>query len=278
MKHRFLAFCLACTLFFTLQAQAWGDAPPPDTRQIRLPIVMYHQISRTWSKSGDYVISVETFENDLKYLRDAGYESVSVRQLLSWLDGVGTLPEKPCMITFDDGYETTAALAAPLLEEYGFTGIVAVIGSVAQQYSDTPDHNLRYSHLSWETVAELSQGDTLEVQYHTWDMHTLTPRKGCNRRRGEDDASYRAALLKDAERFFASSEAHGVTLVPSVAYPFGAYCAQTGEIMEELGFRIAFTCTEQVNLLPQKTAGLVELGRFNRAPGKSSADFFAQWD
>ena len=278
MKHRLLAFCLACALLFTLQAQAWGDAPSPDTQPVRLPIVMYHQISRTWSKSGDYVISVETFENDLKYLRDAGYESVSVRQLLSWFDGVGTLPEKPCMITFDDGYETTGALAAPLLEEYGFAGVVAVIGSVAQQYSDTPDHNLRYSHLSWETVAELSQGDTLEVQYHTWDMHTLAPRKGCNRRRGEDDASYRAALLEDAERFFASSEAHGVTLVPSVAYPFGAYCAQTGEIMEELGFRIAFTCTEQVNLLPQETEGLVELGRFNRAPGKSSADFFAQWD
>lgn len=282
MKHRFFAFCLVFALLFTPRAAAVYDAGAADAAEeappLRLPIVMYHQISQSGNRRSDYVLSVATFENDLKYLRDAGYESVSVRQLIDWLDGVGALPEKPCMITFDDGYETTVELAQPLLEKYGFTGVVAIIGSVAEQYSQQPDHNLRYAHLSWESVAVLSQEAVLEVQYHTWDMHALSPRRGCNKRRGEDSASYRTALLADAERFFKASEAYGVSLVPSVAYPFGSYCKQTGEIMQELGFRIAFTCAEQINLLPQETDGLVELGRFNRAPGKSSADFFAKWD
>lgn len=296
MKHKLYFLLLLCIalLFPALVAAAdsVGSADPPESvveegpapeaaaqaASLRLPIVMYHQISENGLPKSDYVLSSAQFENDLKYLRDAGYESVSVQQLLDWADGVGTLPEKPCMITFDDGYETTDVLAVPLLEKYGFTGVVAVIGSIAQQYSDLPDHNLRYSHLSWERVAELSQGETLEVQYHSWGMHELTPRKGCNKRRGEDSASYRAALEADAAQFFAASETHGVRLVPSLAYPFGAYCAESGEIMRDLGFRIAFTCTERVNQLTGDVQELMELGRYNRAPGKNSADFFAAWD
>ena len=279
MKRRIFAFCLLCALLTGVQAFAVRDAAsePPQPPK-RLPVVMYHQIAEDFSGSGNYVLSAAQLEKDLIYLRDAGYESVSVTQLLDWFSGVGTLPEKPCMITFDDGYESTAALAAPLLEKYSFTGVVAVIGSVAQQYSEQPDHNLHYSHLSWEAVAELSQGDVLEVQYHSWDMHSLSPRKGCNKRRGEDEAAYRAVLRADVTRFTEECGKHGVTPVPALAYPFGAYCALTGEIMEEMGFRIAFTCTERVNLLQQTAEGLVELGRFNRAAGKTSRDFFAKWD
>ena len=271
--------CLLCALLPCMPAFAARDAAPGVTQgEVRLPVVMYHQITDGFSGSGDYVLSAAQLEKDLIWLRDAGYESVSVKQLLDWFSGVGTLPEKPCMITFDDGYETTGVIAAPLLEKYGFTGLVAVIGSVAQQYSDLPDHNLRYSHLSWEAVEELARGDVLEVQYHSWDMHALSPRKGCNKRRGEDEAAYRAVLQADVERFRSESEKHGVRLVPSLAYPFGAYCALTGEVMAEMGFRIAFTCTERVNLLSQRAEGLIELGRYNRAPGKTSEDFFAKWD
>lgn len=251
---------------------------PEDDERVRLPIVMYHHISDTKSIWGKYVVSAEEFERDLRWLREHGYETVRVQDLIAWSEGRFTLPEKPCIITLDDGYESTGVCAAPLLEKYGFTGVVAVIGAVAQQYSDQPDHNLRYSHMSWEAVAELSHRGVLEVQCHTWDMHTLSPRQGCNRMKGEAESSYRTALEKDLGQFADACAAYGVKTVPSVAYPFGAYCALTREIVAANGFRAAFTCTERVNLLTGAPEELLELGRFNRPHGVSSAEFFGKWE
>lgn len=245
---------------------------------VRLPVVMYHQLSPDGTRAGDYVLPLWQFEDDLRYLKEQGYEAVGVKQLLDWVDGRGTLPEKPCMITFDDGYETTGVCAAPLLEKYGMRAVVAVIGSVAQQYSDTPDDTLAYAHLSWEELEELSKGGALEVQYHSWDMHTLGARRGMNRRRGESEADYRAALEADLARWRAAAAAHGVETVPAAAYPFGAYGALTETVLRESGLRVGFSCSEQVNALTGEASELFSLGRFNRPWGKSSADFFAAWE
>lgn len=258
-------------------AAASDDAPDETAERLRLPVVMYHHISEKEKLWGKYVVSVDEFERDLQYLQSAGYESVSVKNLLDWAEGNFTMPEKPCIITFDDGYETTGEYAAPLLEKYGFTGVVAVIGSVARQYSETPDHDLRYSHLNWETVAELSHGDTMEVQCHTWDMHRLSPRRGCNKKQGEGTDAYFAAIEEDTAAFRADCETYGVSAVPAVAYPFGAYCRETVETYAALGFRVGFTCTEKVNSLAGRAGELMELGRYNRPHGVSSERFFAKW-
>ena len=253
-------------------------AEPETGETVRLPIVMYHHVSENEKLWGKYVVSPRELENDLAFLRQAGYESVSVQQLLAWKAGAAELPEKPCMITFDDGYESTGVYAAPLLEKYGFTGVLAVIGSVAEQYSEQPDHDLRYSHLSWEAVAELEKSGVMEIQCHSWAMHALKPRKGCNRRSGESEAAYRAALTEDTERFMEGCILHDVEGVPAVAYPFGAYCALTGEVMEDLGCAVAFTCTERVNTLDPDAPDLMELGRFNRPHGPGAEAFFGKWE
>ena len=253
-------------------------AAEPREETVRLPVVMYHHVSEREKLWGKYVVSPRELENDLAFLHQAGYESVSVERLLAWKAGEAELPEKPCIITFDDGYESTGVLAAPLLEKYGFTGVVAVIGSVAEQYSEQPDHDLRYSHLSWEAVAALEQSGVMEVQCHSWAMHELQGRKGCNRRDGESEWDYRAALTEDTERYLDGCAIHGVRGVPAVAYPFGAYCAETVKIMEELGFSVGFTCTERVNVLDPDDPSLMELGRFNRPHGVSTETFFAKWE
>ena len=52
-------------------------------------------------------------------LRDAGYTSVGYADLIEFVNGDGKLPEKPLLITIDDGYQNNLDLAAPLLEKYG---------------------------------------------------------------------------------------------------------------------------------------------------------------
>ncbi len=277
-KSKRRAFAAACLAALTYLVALIGGERSAAAEPVKLPVVMYHQLCKDDARAGDYVLPLWQLEADLRWLRENGYETVSVRRLLDWVDGRGALPEKPCMITFDDGYETTGVWAAPLLEKYGFCAVAGVIGSVAQQYTDAPDDTLAYAHLDWNELEELSRGGVLELQYHSWDMRRRGARKGCNRMRGESEAAYRAALEGDLQRFREAAEAHGVALAPAAAYPFGAYCALTEEILRSSGVRVGFSCTEKVNRLTGGADELFSLGRFNRPWGKSSEDFFAVWE
>ena len=274
MKNR-IFIILLCILYAVPPAFAAAEEEEEETR---LPVVMYHHISKDKSQWNDYVVSLEEFEADLAWLAGNGWHSVGVRELLDWYDGAGELPDKPFMLTFDDGFESTLAYAEPLLEEYGFRGVVAVIGSACEKFSECDEHDPEYSNLSWEDAAALAERGVIEVQCHTWDMHTVWPRAGCQIERGESKAAYRAALTKDLSLFLEGCAGHGVALAPAIAYPFGAFSLETEEIVGELGFRVTFTCRERVNVLRRDEAEPLRLGRYNRPHGPGGASFFREWE
>ena len=273
MKKTILILLICCLLAFPAAADNENEA-----ETVRLPIVMYHHMSPKARLWGDYVISPEQFESDLQYLRAQGYTPISTSELFAWYDGEGTLPEKPVMITFDDGYESTYVYAKPLLEKYGMPSVVSIIGSVAQQYSDTPDHMLDYSHMSWEAAAETDAGGLMEVQCHTWNMHKLEARRGCSPTSGESDEHYYGALADDLSKFCETYEQHIGHPCSVLALPFGMYTDRTLEYAKKLGFRAVLTCTEKVNLLTGEEPELMELCRYNRPSGISSEAFFAKWE
>lgn len=248
-----------------------------DATYAELPVVMYHQLTMDESRAGDYVLTVPQFERDLIYLRENGYTAVTTSQLTAWCEGQYKLPEKPVIITLDDGYESASVYAQPLLEKYGMTAVASIIGTVTTQYTVQPDHTLHYSHLDWETVRRLDRGNVFEVQCHTYDMHKLAPRPGCAPMPGESPEEYRTALTTDLHQFqlqFFACTGHAST---ALALPFGFYSAQTLRIAREMGFEVIFTSTETVNVLTGKADELLSLGRFNRPSGPSSEEFFSKW-
>ena len=274
-KTRILWFALCLALLSALLPfRSAAEAP----EALRLPIVMYHHISRDPAQWGTYVVSEEEFERDLQWLRAHGYETVSVRNLLDWEAGRFDMPEKPCMITFDDGPRSTMAYAEPLLAKYGFCGVSAVIGSVCQKFSDNGEADDELSSMSWEAAREMAERGTVEVICHTWDMHSLSPRRGCSRREGESESAYRAALTRDLSRFLTAADAHGVLLAPAIAYPYGAYSRATTTAARDFGFQAAFTCEEKVNMLDRSEGELLRLGRFNRPHGAAGEKLFGIWE
>lgn len=258
-------------------ARAAVQPQPVTDAALSLPIVMYHHLSESPSQWSTYVLPVAQFERDLQYLRDQGYHTITTAQLINWCRGVGALPDKPVMITFDDGYESTFVYALPLLEQYGMTGVVSVIGAVTQQYTDLPDHNLRYSHMDWDAVKTADASGVLEVQCHTNDMHKLKPRRGCGQMPGESDEAYRQALFLDFVRFQAAFRLHTEHKAAALALPYGFYSAATIDGAKALNFQVIFTCTERINQLSGDPEELLELGRYNRPTGPDSTAFFAKW-
>ena len=193
MRTKWAAFLIFCAYVMALAALTAPARAEPD--EVTLPAVMYHHIDADAASSGAYVITPETFESDLRWLRVYGYESVSVRELLDWEAGTGSLPEKPVLLTFDDGQESFHAWALPLLEKYGMCAVAAVVGSYADEYTANGDTNVKYACMSWDTIAEAAATGRVEIASHTQAMHEADgERRGCRINPGENPADYAAAL------------------------------------------------------------------------------------
>ena len=201
---------------------------------------------------------------------------MTTQQLIDYANRRGSLPEKPILITFDDGYESFVPYAQPVLKELDMYAVVSIIGSVAQTYTDTTDHTIRYSHLSWEGIRQLSQDPHVEIGNHTYDLHSLDRgRRGCRIKSGEEVGAYKAMLNADLTKTQDMLAQYTGAPAKTFAYPFGARCSQSEEVLRSMGFQIVLTCAEKINrITDQSTDWLYDVGRFNRPSGKTSEQFF----
>lgn len=246
---------------------AQGDAP------VQLPIIMYHSILKDEARAGDYILSPDTLAADLDYLQAQGFETVTIQELTDYADGLGELPAKPVLLTFDDGHFNNYLYAYPLLKERGMKAVVSVIGAQTEKFTETGQENAYWSYLSLERLREM--GDVFEIQNHSFDMHETSARRGCTRMRGEKLDDYRALLAADAEKTQALLVSAGLPAPTCYTYPFGMYSSETEELLRSLGFVCTLTCEKRVNTLTRDPECLYRLGRFNRPSGVSTEKFFA---
>src|SRR5271154_7118299 len=110
-----------------LQA-AEDEARPalPAPRSVEIPILVYHHVVPGRAASVLFV-PPETFEQQLKYLQDNGYRAVSFNELADCLEYGRRLPERPVILSLDDGWENQFTYAFPLLQKYGFTATFYVV-------------------------------------------------------------------------------------------------------------------------------------------------------
>lgn len=271
-----------CAVILLLGCAAYGVFAEDITVDVRrgtpLPIVMYHQVTTRPSRAGRYAVTAEQLEKDFVYIASRGYTPITAAELLDHINDGVPLPEKPIMITFDDGFETFVTIVMPLLEKYNLKAVVSIIGSCTDFFSENEDHNTSYSYLTWEQAAALTENEHAEVQNHSDNMHrSVNGRKGANKKRGESLEDYRAALTLDAGNMQKKLFENTGSAARVYAFPFGAYCKDSREIIREMGFEAIFVCEERINYIDlENTDWLFNLGRFNRASGKSSEKFFSR--
>ena len=165
---------------------------------VALPIIMYHSILKDSARQGKYVVSPEMLASDLDALRERGYETVTVEDLVAYTQSGAPLPKKPVMLTFDDGYYNNYVYACPLLRQRGMRTVVSIIGSQTALFTENGEENAYWSHLRAERLRETE--DVFEVQNHSWNLHEYGERRGCLRRRGVDESRYADLLREDTEQ------------------------------------------------------------------------------
>ena len=121
---------------------------------ITCPILLYHRISEPPlpnSMAARYYISPADFEWQMQALEDWGYTTIPVSLLVEAITRGAPLPPRPVVISFDDGDVSVSENAYPIMQEYGFTGILYLVGNYigTPGYMDTDQIQILY-HNGWE--------------------------------------------------------------------------------------------------------------------------------
>ena len=236
---------------------------------IRLPVLMYHQVLDLPKKLGKYVVSPQELEADLRLIRELGYETITVSELISYYNGEGSLPKKPIMLTFDDGYQTDYKNVFPLLHQYNMKAVFSVVGAYTERYStEGIDKHINYAHLSWDEISEMQKSGHCEFLNHSYNLHSLKDRHGCLKASGESDADYHAVIHDDvsnAQKLLAEKLGKAP---PAFTYPYGGTDDTLREIIREEGFSASLGTYEEINVITGNPDELYDIRRFNRAHGR----------
>ena len=249
-------------------AESFGKKPD----EVEVPILMYHNVYKDNTSDSKYVISQADFESDLKFLRDNGYTTIFMQDLIDYTQGKGDLPSKPVLLTFDDGYFNNYAYAYPLLQKYNAKGVISIIGYYTDLYTQSPDENPLYSHITWEQVKEMMDSGLVEFQNHSHNLHTTDKgRNGTKKKRGESDQDYRELLTSDLQKLQDAFKANTGYTPTTFTYPFGSVSEASYEIIREMGFKATLSCEQKTNYISRNPEDLYMLNRYLRTP-KDSAE------
>ncbi|MDD6042678.1 MAG: polysaccharide deacetylase family protein [Eubacteriaceae bacterium] len=274
MKHiRSFAAFFIFSLLVCLSLAEGSDpvATAAEKKDADVPILMYHGLTDVQSHVNDYFIPASTFEADLKYLSEKGYTAITMSQLIGFVhdnDNTVSLPDKPVIITFDDGYYNNHEFATPLLKKYNMKAVISVIGEACQQAVDEEYSSDAYRNLTWDELSEMSRSGYWEVENHTWNMHHIdTTRKGAAQNPGEDDEVY-ARLLKANLMPLQEKIKECTGTVPNTfTWPYGIYTNGSKELLKDMGFQAGLLCASGVNHLTKGDADtLFGLKRGLRTP------------
>ena len=123
--------------------------------------------------------------------------------------------------------------------------------------------------------SELNNTDFIEIQNHTYNLHEITPkRKGAAIAKGESFENFKNVFKKDVSKLNDLILNYTGKKAKMFTYPYGNITEGSVEIIKELGFLGAFTCTEQVNFITGVSEELYSIGRFNRDGRISTKEFF----
>ncbi|WP_217207442.1 polysaccharide deacetylase family protein [Streptomyces sp. AC550_RSS872] len=236
----------------------------------RVPILMYHAVSTSPNDAtAELSVAPEAFAEQMALIGDLGLTPVKTADLAArWRSGK-PLPERPVLITFDDGYEGVHRHALPVLAKHGFPATLFV--STGWLKGPHDNGGGLDSMLDWDQVRELAEAD-VEIGGHSHTHPQLDQLP---------DDGLRSELILCKEII---SDELG-TVPASFAYPYGYSSRRVREAVHETGYAQALAVNNGLarrrqgpyaltRLTVRRTTGVEEFGRM--VEGRAIARTFAR--
>ena len=155
------------------------------------------------------------------------------------------MPERPVMITFDDGYRSNYDIAYPILQKTGMKAVIALIGKSIRANDNTEANRF---FLKWDEAAEMADSGLVELGSHTYNLHNpqyggLTAPDGINgiqRLKGESQAAYNKRVGEDLKQSIdLITQNTNQKNVLFFAYPFGARDGWMQPLLQKNGIQVS---------------------------------------
>ena len=191
------------------------------------PILEYHQVTDEQLDPVYEVYNVppKEFSAQLDFLQSEGYTTITLQDFMRAVHGKATLPEKPIVLTFDDGYADNYTTMLPILEAHKMTAVVYVITNEVG----------KKNYMSLDQLKDMQQRG-IEIGSHTSDHLALTSL----------DAETQFGQIHYSKRFL---EWSGLSTIYSLSYPNGAVNDEIIEILKREQYLTAVTGDAGLNTL-----------------------------
>lgn len=186
-----------------------------------LPTLFYHHIqspeAAKQNKQTALTIDTDFFRNQMKYLKEKGYHTVSMNDLTSFFDNGIPISSGSILLTFDDAYADFASDAVPILREFGFKATLFVPTGLVNNPG----------YLTWDTISSLMPGGDILFANHTWSHHNLLAAEN--------------VIEKEISTADTQLAEKGLNSPKVFAYPYGLSSAPAETFLTKLGYKLAFT-------------------------------------
>ena len=178
-------------------------------------VLNYHKIA---NEHKSLSVTLDDFEQHMKWLQEYGFTCITPGQLYDFVANGADLPEKPVLITFDDGYKDNYTNAFPIMKKYGMKGTIFVVTGFLGVYDN---------YLTWDQAKELFEAG-FNIESHTYSHKSMTE---------ASDEDITKELVKSRQTI---KEKLGIDS-DFMAYPTGTYNLHIAELVKEAGYKGAFT-------------------------------------
>ena len=182
----------------------------------QVAIFMYHHVQNHEEADNDFQarlsISVSEFENQLKYLNENGFTTLTSQKIIK-----KHVPEKSVWLTFDDGYKDMYTNVLPLMEKYKTKGTFYIITNKVGMPG----------YLNWKQIAQLKKAG-MEIGCHTKNHYNLTSLS--DNFLNEEIITSKQELEKKLK-----------TTIIAFSYPIGKFDEKVKTKVKEVGFKVAVT-------------------------------------
>ncbi len=192
--------------------------PKPVINNQGIAVLNYHFFYQDVSEGCDQIIctQMDNFREQLQYLNDNGYKTLTMKEFVAWMYGEIDLPKKSVLLTIDDGWLGTSKINGnhliPALEEYKIHASIFLI---------TGD---------WDI--ENYRSDYLEVYSHTHNLHR---EQYCGHGRSKVNCVSYDELVSDLKT---SNEETGNNL--AFAFPYYEFTNTSMKAIKDVGFKVSF--------------------------------------
>ncbi|HCR3790312.1 TPA: poly-beta-1,6-N-acetyl-D-glucosamine N-deacetylase PgaB, partial [Citrobacter freundii] len=226
-------------------------------------VLGYHDVEDGAADQRYLSVRTSALSDQMAWLRDNGYQPISVQQILDAHDGKIVLPEKAVLLTFDDGYSSFYTRVWPLLKAYNWPALWAPVGS----WVDAPANKkvdfgglmtARDKFATWKMVEEMGKSPLVEVGAHTWNSHfgaeanpqgskePAVANRLYDKKTGtyETDEQYTRRINTDISLITNKIKSVTGKSPRAWVWPYGAANGTTLNLAKEHGYKMAFTLNE----------------------------------